>query len=103
MPVDVLAREDSVELLLQRSGDGDRGTAEQLGAELGDLSLALLQAAAYVDATAIDLRSYLSRFRSAKSELLASFPPSDYSYTVATTWALGFEELEFSSSASMCH
>src|SRR5262249_24353217 len=60
LSVDVLGRVESVELLLKRSGSDDRASADELAQMLGDLPLALEEAAAYVDATGRSLADYLT-------------------------------------------
>jgi TIR domain len=49
--VDVLAREEAVAFLRQRTASDDQATLEQLAQALGDLPLGLEQAAAYLDET----------------------------------------------------
>ncbi|MSR56633.1 MAG: toll/interleukin-1 receptor domain-containing protein [Planctomycetaceae bacterium] len=74
--VEVFRRDESVRFLLQRAGTTDRDSsaseiamereaAEWLGAELGDLPLALDLAAAYIRAKRIFLKDYLRLFQEA--------------------------------------
>jgi tetratricopeptide (TPR) repeat protein/transcriptional regulator with XRE-family HTH domain len=61
------------------------------------LPLALGQVAAYIEESAIDLGDYLSLFQAHPSTLLgrgSELSRSDYSQSVATTWALSFEKIE---------
>ena len=61
------------------------------------LPLALSQVAAYVEENAIDLGDYLTLFQAYPSSLLrrgSELSRSDYSHSVATTWALSFEKIE---------
>jgi hypothetical protein len=62
--VPTLSRTASVALLLARTRQRDREAANALAEELGDLPLALEQAAAYVHETSIALADYLKLFRS---------------------------------------
>jgi hypothetical protein len=55
--------------LVNRTGDADERTAEDLAGELGGLPLALEQAAAYIQATGITLAGYLSVFRDRQADL----------------------------------
>lgn len=93
MRLDVLKRPDSIALLVARSGDGDTASADELADALGDLPLALEQAAAYCLAKRVSLVGYLQRFRERAPELLAEGTPVDYPATVATAWSLAFDEL----------
>jgi hypothetical protein len=56
-----------VTFLLTRTGQGDRGAADALAAEQGDLPLALEQAAAYMKETGTALRQYLADFRARRA------------------------------------
>jgi tetratricopeptide (TPR) repeat protein len=95
LSVDVLSRAESVELLLKRSGGDDRSSAEELAQILGDLPLALEEAAAYVDATGRSLGDYLALFRQHHAELMAqSATRADYPMTLRATWELSFERLQ---------
>jgi hypothetical protein len=62
-----LARAASVDLVLARTGQQDREAADALADELGDLPLALEQAAAYVHQTKIALGDYLELIRARRA------------------------------------
>ena len=100
LDVKVLEREESIDLLLKRTGYTDREAADALADALGDLPLALEQAGAYMDATRRSLPDYLEMFTKRKNELWdrAGHPP-DYKYTVATTWNIAFDEVKQISSS----
>ena len=66
----------------------------ELAGELGGLPLALEQAAAYIQASGDSLAGYLASFRQRRPDLLARGEPTGYPETVATTWALAFEDLQ---------
>ena len=82
-------------MLLEVTQQSDAETAGAIAETLGDLPLAVAQAAAYIEATGLSLR-------------LCRAPPGpswrpfcsrgegspDYPDTVATTWALAFEALQ---------
>jgi tetratricopeptide (TPR) repeat protein len=91
--VPVFDRPTSVEFLLKRTGQADREAAGKLAEALGDLPLALEQAAAYIEATGESLSGYLRMFRERRAELLGRPSPSSDS-TVATTWEMSFQEVE---------
>lgn len=94
VPVDLLDQDQSVALLLQSSGSPDREPAAELATELGGLSLALVQAAAYVDQTGMSLGRYLELYRHSRLELLARALPDDYDASVMTTWNISFTEID---------
>jgi tetratricopeptide (TPR) repeat protein len=84
-------RDESLAFLQHRIGaSGD--DADALADALGDLPLALEQAAAYLDATGASLADYLSLFRTRRRELWDSGkPPPAYGETVGTTWVLSMD------------
>jgi tetratricopeptide (TPR) repeat protein len=92
--VDVWSRDESREFLGQRTGDADTGAADALADALGDLPLALEQAAAYIDTMQISLEGYLRRLRSHAPTLFERGRVADYEHTIATTWEVSFAELE---------
>ncbi|MDP9191942.1 MAG: FxSxx-COOH system tetratricopeptide repeat protein [Acidobacteriota bacterium] len=83
LAVDVLTRDESVELLLSHSGVDDREGADALAHELGDLPLALEQAAAFIERTASSFADYVESFRTARGE----------KHTIATTWKLSIDNI----------
>jgi len=89
-------REEAVTFLLQRTGQAGQEAAAQLAEELGDLPLALEQAAAYIKAARISFAAYLNLFRSRRRELWQmEKAPADYHRdTVATTWSLAMQEVK---------
>jgi TIR domain/NB-ARC domain len=62
LEVPLLVRASSVAFLLKRTEQGDETTAATLAAELGDLPLALEQAAAFIVRRAMPLADYLTAF-----------------------------------------
>jgi len=91
--IPVFERPTSVEFLLKRTGQADREAAGKLAEALGDLPLALEQAAAYIEATGESLSGHLRMFRERRAELLKRPSPSSDS-TVAATWELSFQQVE---------
>jgi tetratricopeptide (TPR) repeat protein len=88
-----LARAAATEFLLERTGQTDRQAAMSLARDTGDLPLALEQAAAYVDATGLELAEYVERFRTRQAELMSVGRLTEYPQTVAATWELAFHDL----------
>jgi Tfp pilus assembly protein PilF len=82
-------------MLLDITQQLDRETAEAIAETLGDLPLALAQAAAYIEAAALSLSDYLQRLQTHLEALLSRGEGSpDYPDTVATTWTMAFEALQ---------
>jgi TIR domain-containing protein len=91
--VDVLARGEAVDFLRQRTGSSDQATLERLAEALGDLPLALEQAAAYLEATSTSPADYLSLLGERAADLFALGEPSNYQQTIATTWSVSLERV----------
>jgi TIR domain len=100
LPVETLDRAESVRLLRRRTGDDDKAAADQLAEALGDLAVALEQAAAYGEAEQLPLASYLGLFHADAADLLAEGQPTDYTDTVATTGALAMAKAGTRSAAA---
>ncbi|MBF0178074.1 MAG: tetratricopeptide repeat protein [Magnetococcales bacterium] len=89
-------RRDSIAYLLKRTGRESDNGADSLAAALGDLPLALAQAAAYMEESGLDFVAYLELFQNHQGHLLKASPPVNeggYSHTVATTWDISFKRL----------
>jgi tetratricopeptide (TPR) repeat protein len=97
-------RAESIDFLRDRTGDANRQAASQLAAELGDLPLALAQAAAFIDTVKIGIADYLDMYqdpekaRELRDEGLQS---EEYGASVAKTWLLNFSKLQQASSAAV--
>lgn len=91
----VLERGDSIGFLQRRTGLSNAdGAAGKLAQALGDLPLALEQAAATIEQTRITFSDYLTRYEGHWAELLRSGrTPGDYPDTIAMTWELAFREV----------
>ncbi|HEX6240309.1 MAG TPA: tetratricopeptide repeat protein, partial [Polyangiales bacterium] len=91
----VLERSDSIAFLQRRTGLSNAdGSAGKLAQALGDLPLALEQAAATIEQTRITFSDYLTRYEGQWADLLRSGrTPGDYPDTIAMTWELAFREV----------
>ncbi|HEU5111122.1 MAG TPA: BTAD domain-containing putative transcriptional regulator, partial [Micromonosporaceae bacterium] len=90
LAVPVFSRAESLALL---SGRGPHGAAAGVVAELlGDLPLALVQAAAYADETGMEYEAYATLFRRRRDALLARGTPRDH-VGVDTTWRLALDRV----------
>jgi hypothetical protein len=97
--IDVLPRSQAVAFLRQRGGLDERAAAA-LAEVLGDLPLALEQAAAYLEATSTPLSEYLDLLRDRASELFALGVAANSQQTIATTWTLSLRRVAQESSAA---
>ena len=90
------SRAESVRFVCERSGSDERDAAGNLAEELGDLPLALAQAAAYIDARSMTIRRYLELYRDpvlARRLRDAGLDSAEYPSSVARTWLLSFTQL----------
>ena len=90
------SREDSVQFLRRRTGRMDaEASARKLAQALGDLPLALEQAAALIQLTRITFGDYLRMFEALWAELLVQRRPGgEYPDSVAMTWELSLRQAE---------
>jgi len=93
LDLDLLERADAKALLRHRCPSLTDTDADQLAERLGDLPLALDQAAAYLDRTGLPAREYLDLLGAHPDELLARGQPGGSHHTVATVWSLSIEHL----------
>jgi len=108
LQVEELPPDESVELLLKRSGrektatPADRADAARLAEELGYLPLALNQAAAYIEATGATFGNYLNLFKSKQKDRLADGRNlRQDERTIAGTWDLSIQKVEKESPAAL--
>ena len=97
--------DEAVRFLLARTGRDDadltsRAAAAELVTELGNLPLALEQAAAYITETNASFLAYLNAFRKRRVALLEKAGDLVSHDTVAATWAANFEAVECESPAA---
>ncbi len=91
--LDVLDRDEAVAFLRHRTGSNDTASLAAVAEVLGDLPLALEQAAAYLDETRTSPADYLALFREHGAELLALGEPLTTEQTVATTWQVALDQV----------
>jgi hypothetical protein len=91
--VDVFERKESIDLV-QRRGQGiSAGDADRLAEKLGDLPLALDQAASWQATTGMPVREYLELFDHHVQELMEEGKPTAYPTTVAALVRVAFERI----------
>jgi len=92
----VLSREESVDFLHRRTGDADLAGLGSLADLLGDLPLALEEAAAYLEETGDSLAGYLGLVRDRAGELFGLHEPfavdADHR-RVATVWSVSLDRV----------
>ncbi|RSM37685.1 hypothetical protein DMA12_35685, partial [Amycolatopsis balhimycina DSM 5908] len=91
--VDVFQREESRALLQRRNRDLGDEDADRLATVLGDLPLAVEQAAAWRAETGMATDEYLDLFESKRTELLQTRPPADYDVAVEAAWNVSLDRL----------
>lgn len=93
--VEVFTRAESVELLHTFSPQLADEDAEQVAHELGDLPLAVGQAAVWLSQSSMPVDIYLARLRDQPTDMLAHtpLPPKEYPNSAALTWKMTVEEL----------
>ncbi|HYN95469.1 MAG TPA: FxSxx-COOH system tetratricopeptide repeat protein [Pilimelia sp.] len=91
--VDVFDRDESVELVRKRGSSITEADADRLADKLGDLPLALDQAATWQAGTGMPVAEYLELFDQHVRELLSEGKPPSYPTTVAAFVSLAFERL----------
>jgi tetratricopeptide (TPR) repeat protein len=92
VPVDVLPRPEAIAFLHRRVGI-DKDHADQLAAALGDLPLALEQAAAYLEQTHTPAGEYLGLLAIRARELFALPRPATSEQTIATIWTVSLDRV----------
>jgi DNA-binding SARP family transcriptional activator len=92
-PIDVLDRTESLAFLRSRMPDLDDEIGGKLAAELGDLPLAMAQAAAYLEETDIDPAEYLDQFSRRRSAFLARGEVLGYQGRLDTAWDMSLQRL----------
>jgi hypothetical protein len=97
LPLDVLRRHESVAFLRRRTGSNEESAAT-LAQLLGDLPLALEEAAAYIEETQVGLTDYLGLARERADELFG-LPVAD-ERRVATAWSMSLDHLRVQSPAA---
>jgi hypothetical protein len=90
--VDLLPRADSVAFLRGRLGH-DEPAFDRLAEALGDLPLALEQAAAYLEETASTVDDYLWLLATRAGELFRLGRPATTEQTITTVWSVSVQRL----------
>jgi tetratricopeptide (TPR) repeat protein len=95
LEIDVFHREESVEFLRRRVSQAiTEAEAERLAEALGDLPLALEQAAALKVETGMPVDEYLALLRGRTGELMNQNRPAEYPKAMSAAWSLSVTTLE---------
>ncbi|MEU5260191.1 FxSxx-COOH system tetratricopeptide repeat protein [Amycolatopsis sp. NPDC021455] len=100
LEVAVFERSESKMLLSRRGPQLDDTDADRISEKLGDLPLAIEQAAAWLAETGMTAREYLRLFDEKVAEILDTSNPQDYETSVAAAWNVSFDQLSVSSPAA---
>jgi tetratricopeptide (TPR) repeat protein len=93
LEVAVFKREESKKLLRLRGPEIKDEDADRLAGALGDLPLAIAQAAAWRAETGMPVSEYLRLFDEKVAEILDTSSPAGYELSVAAAWNVSFDEL----------
>jgi hypothetical protein len=94
--LNVLRRDESIAFLRKRTRSDEQAALDELAELLGDLPLALEEAAAYLEETGTGLNEYLGLVRDRARELFGlEQPPADEhdQRRMATVWSLSLERV----------
>jgi len=91
--IDVFTRDESIQFLTRRVRGLDRSEAALIAERLGDLPLAVEQAAAWLTATGMAVSQYLELLDTQLLRMMDQNAPSGYDNTTAATWLLSLERL----------
>jgi tetratricopeptide (TPR) repeat protein/transcriptional regulator with XRE-family HTH domain len=91
--VDLLARSESVDLVLSRLPWISRSDADELAELLGDLPIAIEQASAYLDLTACPFAEYRAALADQAERLLDRGRVVGHKHTLANLWAMSIQRI----------
>ncbi|MEU6374311.1 FxSxx-COOH system tetratricopeptide repeat protein [Streptomyces sp. NPDC046909] len=94
LEVDVFLREESKQLLRLRGPEISDKDADRLAEALGDLPLAIEQAAAWHAETGMPVDEYLRLLNEKRVDLLRSTAPLDNQHPVIAAWNISLDQLE---------
>jgi Bacterial transcriptional activator domain/NB-ARC domain/Tetratricopeptide repeat len=98
--VDVLDRAEAITLLRRRAPRLTDNEAEQIAEALGDLPLALVQAAAHLADTDISVQDYLTLLTERTTDLLNQYTPTTYPTPLAASTQITLDRLTTQSLAA---
>ncbi|MGH3885597.1 MAG: FxSxx-COOH system tetratricopeptide repeat protein, partial [Pseudonocardiaceae bacterium] len=99
--VDLFDPDESVSLLLQQVPHLSAHDAARIADAVGNLPLAVAQAAAYLDDTGPSADEYLQLLDTRAAELLAEEAPTGYPVSLAASWQVAFDRLSTDEPAAL--
>jgi hypothetical protein len=93
LEVDIFTRDESIAHLMRHVPRLDLRDAEKISAAVGDLPLAIEQAAAWLAETGMPAALYVERLATQAASALGLNKPFDYALPVAATWNLSLDRL----------
>lgn len=100
LDLNVLERADSVTMVQRRAPHLTRSDAIAISQRLGDLPLALAQAAAYLDETRLPASEYLSLLETRATDLHSRGRTAGH-HSIATIWSVSLDRLRASTPAAV--
>ncbi|GAA4616775.1 FxSxx-COOH system tetratricopeptide repeat protein [Saccharopolyspora hordei] len=94
LEVNLFERSESKALLRSRGPEITEEEADALAEKLGDLPLAIAQAAAWRAETGMTVSEYLRVFDEKVAEILDVSAPNDYEVSLAAAWNVSLDQLE---------
>ncbi|WP_105972898.1 FxSxx-COOH system tetratricopeptide repeat protein [Streptomyces geranii] len=93
--VEVFQRQESTDLLHRLNAGLSDSDAEEIARELGDLPLAVAQAAVWLSESSMPVATYLTLLKDRLTNILQTtrLPARDYPQSAAATWRLAVDEL----------
>ena len=91
--IDVLNRPESVAFLGERVADLGEAEADQLAERLGDLPLAMAQAAGFMKESGTTTARYLALLKSRAQEIMDEGRPGNYPMSLAAATSLSADQL----------
>ncbi|HLJ99414.1 MAG TPA: FxSxx-COOH system tetratricopeptide repeat protein, partial [Streptosporangiaceae bacterium] len=98
--IDVFARAESIEHLRRRVPTLSDADASTVAEKLGDLPLAIEQAAAWLAETGTSTAAYVDELDTQLASVLELGQPADYPQPVGATWRVSFDRLRAQSPAA---
>ncbi|MCX4511462.1 FxSxx-COOH system tetratricopeptide repeat protein [Streptomyces sp. NBC_01619] len=98
--VDVFTRDESVRLLQRQNPHLPDADAAQVAEALGDLPLAVAQAAAWLEQSAMPVETYLELLSTQLATMLEQEPATTYPRSAAATWLLALGKVRESMPAA---
>lgn len=100
LDVNVFDRPESIDLLVRRVPTLAHEEADAIAAKLGDLPLAVEQAATWLSTTAMSASNYLELLDEELPRILSDTPPPGYPHPAAETWRISQRRLRESTPAA---